>query len=126
MKRRSTPARPFPRFHALACMMLMAALSAVVPVRMRAQVAGATLSGTVTDATGAGVPEARICIKNLATGVTRDLAADAAGFYTVPNLIPGTYEVATSAVGFSTAIRTGITLTVGAQQALDLTYKSPR
>jgi hypothetical protein len=103
--------------------MLIVALSAVIPMRVRAQVAGATLSGTVTDASGAGLPKAQITIKNVATGVTRELTTDAAGFYTAPNLIPGTYEVATSAVGFTTTVRTGITLTVGAQQVLDLTLQ---
>jgi outer membrane receptor protein involved in Fe transport len=84
------------------------------------QVTGATLSGTVTDASGAVVPGAQISIKNLATGVTRDVVTDTAGFYTAPNLLPGSYEVRSSAPGFTTEVRSGILLTVGAEQVLNL------
>jgi hypothetical protein len=47
----------------------------------------------VTDTSGAVIPNAKISIKNEATGVTRGVASDAAGFYTAPNLLPGTYGV---------------------------------
>jgi Carboxypeptidase regulatory-like domain/TonB-dependent Receptor Plug Domain len=92
----------------------------LAPGRMYPQVVGATLSGTVTDQSGAVIPNAQVSIKNVATGVTRDLTTDAAGFYTAPNLLPGAYEVTASAPGFATEVRTGITLTVGAQQLLNL------
>src|ERR1700680_4991768 len=95
------------------------ALGLFVSVPVWAQVAGASLSGTVTDASGAVIPNASISIKNVGTGVTRDVTADTAGFYAAPNLLPGAYEVSVSAPGFSTEVRTGITLTVGAQQALN-------
>lgn len=85
----------------------------------RAQVVGATLSGTVTDATGGIVPNAQVSIKNVATGVDRVVMVDAAGFYTAPNLLPGNYEVRFSASGFKTALNSGVTLTVGAQQVLN-------
>ena len=98
-------------------------LSTIISIRLSAQVVGATLSGTVADNSGAVVPNAQIVIKNLATGVTRNLTTDAAGFYTAPNLLPGNYEVATSAPGFATVVRTGITLTIGAQQVLNLTLR---
>jgi Carboxypeptidase regulatory-like domain/TonB-dependent Receptor Plug Domain/TonB dependent receptor-like, beta-barrel len=87
------------------------------------QVTGGTVSGTVTDISGAVIPNAKISVKNLATGITRDVTADAAGFYTAPNLLPGAYELTTSAPGFSTEVRTGITLTVGAQQVLNFTLQ---
>lgn len=84
-----------------------------------AQVVGATLSGTVKDASGAAVPNARVSVKNVATGTVREVTTDAAGFYTVPNLIPGAYEVTYSANGFKTQISSGVNLTVGAQQVLN-------
>jgi len=96
------------------------ALSLCVSVRVCAQVTGATVSGTVTDASGAVISKAHISIKNVATGVIRVVDADAAGFYTAPNLLPGSYEVTASAPGFSTEVRSGIMLTVGEQQVLDL------
>src|SRR3984893_17357263 len=75
-----------------------------------AQVAGATLNGTVLDVSGAGVPNANVPIKNTATGVERNVTTDSDGFYSAPNLLPGTYEVTISASGFSTAVQTGLTL----------------
>jgi hypothetical protein len=82
----------------------------LVSSRIYPQVVGATLSGTVTDQSGAVIPNGQVSIKNVATGVTRDLTTDAAGFYTAPNLLPGAYEVTTSAPGFATEVRTGVTL----------------
>src|SRR6202790_625364 len=88
-----------------------------------AQVAGATLNGTVADASGAGVPNANVSIKNTATGVARDITTDSDGFYSAPNLLPGIYDITVSAGGFSTAVQTGLTLTVGAVQALNIPLK---
>lgn len=88
-----------------------------------AQVSGATLSGLVTDTSGAGIPSAKVSIKNTGTGETRDLPTNSDGLYSAPNLLPGNYEVTVTAQGFSTLIQRGITLTVGAQQALNLSLK---
>jgi len=102
-------------------MMLALVTGASTPVH--AQVAGATLAGTVTDASGAAVPNARISITNTATGVERDITTDAVGFYSAPNLLPGLYSIAATAPGFSTYVQTGVTLTVGASQALSFSLK---
>jgi hypothetical protein len=88
-----------------------------------AQVSGATLSGGVTDESGAAVAGASVSIKNTATGAVRDVTANEDGFYSAPNLLPGTYEVSVSAQGFATVIQKGITLTVGAQQSLNISLK---
>jgi hypothetical protein len=90
---------------------------------LNAQVVGATVSGTVTDPSGAAVPNAQVAIKNTATGVTRTVSADTVGFYTAPNLLPGDYEVTFSAAGFTTEVTHGITLTVGSQQVLNATLR---
>src|SRR6202049_3254160 len=97
--------------------------SSLVLTPVSAQVAGGTISGTVTDQSGAGVPEAQISIKNIATGVSRVVSSDPAGFYSAPNLLPGTYEITTAAQGFASAVLTGVTLTVGAQEVLNLTLQ---
>jgi hypothetical protein len=101
--------------------LVILAMLVLLPWQMRtyAQVVGATLSGTVTDASGGAVPNAQVTIKNLATGVDRMVVVDSAGFYTVPNLLPGNYEVRFSASGFKTAVNSDVTLTVGAQQVLN-------
>jgi len=88
-----------------------------------AQVTGATLSGTVTDATGAVIPGVMVSIKNRATGVVRSLTTDEAGFYSAPNLQAGGYDVTGSAPGFSTTVQSNITLAVGAQQQLNISMK---
>ena len=88
-----------------------------------AQVSGATLSGTIIDPSGAAIAGAKVSVSNKATGVTRDVTSDDAGFYSAPNLLPGPYEVAASASGFSTTKQSDLTLTVGAQQSLNLALK---
>ena len=97
--------------------------SSMLPATARAQVAGATLSGTVTDQSAAVIPQATISAKNIDTGITRTSVTSAAGFYSIPNLLPGNYEVRTSAQGFSSEVKAGITLTVGEQQVLDFTLQ---
>jgi len=86
-----------------------------------AQVAGGTLSGTVTDPNGGGVPKASVVITNVATGVDREVTTNSDGFYTVVNLVPGTYQLKVTATGFNPEETTGINMTVGAQQTLDVT-----
>ncbi len=92
-------------------------------VPARAQVAGATLTGTVTDASGSAVANANVSIKDTTTGITRDVPTDASGLYAVTNLTPSVYEVTVTAAGFSTLVRTGFTLTVGQQATLNLSLK---
>ncbi len=87
------------------------------------QVTGATLSGTVTDASGAVVPGAQVSARDTATSITRDVTADSAGLYSIPNLLPGVYEVRVSAKGFSTALQSGLSLAVGQQQQLNFSLK---
>jgi hypothetical protein len=84
--------------------------------RAEAQVSGATLSGVVTDTSGALVPNAAITITNTDTGTTRNLTSNTEGFYSAPNLNPGIYEVKVSAKGFSTTLQKGIVLTVSSEQ----------
>jgi len=92
----------------------------------QAQVAGASLSGTLKDPSGALVPGAQVAIENTATGVVRNVSTNADGLYTAPNLIPGNYKLTISAPGFNTEVRTGVELTVGTQQVFDLTLQVGR
>lgn len=101
--------------------LLIASLCACAP--LYAQVVGGTFSGTVSDPTGAVIPNVQVSIKNTATGVNTNVTTNSAGLYEAPNLVPGPYEVTVTARGFQTEVRTGITLTVGAQQVLNVTLR---
>jgi Carboxypeptidase regulatory-like domain/TonB dependent receptor/TonB-dependent Receptor Plug Domain len=100
--------------------LLILTIAMTISAPSEAQVVGGTLSGTVTDTSGAVIPNAQVTIKNIATQVSGAFATDVAGFYAAPNLLPGSYEVTIAAPGFATEVRTGIRLTVGAQQVLNL------
>jgi hypothetical protein len=85
-----------------------------------AQVPGATLSGTVKDPTGAVVANAKITVKNVATGQTTQTETDTAGHYTVPNLSPGDYELSISAEGYCTNVKK-VTVASGTGDTADVT-----
>src|SRR3954465_6730132 len=65
-----------------------------------AQTEKATVRGTVTDSTGAVVPEAIITGSEIATNLDRKITSDTNGNFEVPNLQPGTYSVKADKVGF--------------------------
>src|SRR5712691_1121090 len=88
-----------------------------------AQAVGASLSGLITDERGGPVPGATVSIKNVGTGVVREVSTNGDGFYSAPNLLPGMYEVRVTAQGFQTLVQKEIGLTVGAPQALNLSLK---
>ena len=88
-----------------------------------AQLAGANLSGIVQDTSGAAVANATVSIKNRANGSVRAVTSNSNGLYSAPNLSPGTYDVTATAVGFETQLEKDLTLTVGAEQVLNLSLK---
>lgn len=98
-------------------------LNAFCPNPANAQVVGATLSGLIADEQGAPVPSVTVSIKNFGTGVVREVTTNSDGFYSAPNLLPGSYEVTATAKGFQTVVQKAITLTVGSQQTLNLSLK---
>ena len=105
------------------CRVLLVVVLFGVVVNLHAQVAGGTISGTVTDSSGRVINKVEITITNLATGVTRVVTTNDEGFYSAPNLLPGTYELKFSASGFKVEARKNIELTVGALVGLDQTLR---
>ena len=87
---------------------------------LEAQLTTATLSGTVTDASGGVIPGASISVLHVETGSLRSAVSDDEGRYRVPLLQPGSYEVSAELVGFQTAVRSGITLQVAGRAIIDL------
>jgi len=82
-----------------------------------------SISGDVSDASGAVVPGANVTVTDVAKGISRVLTTDTAGRYQAPGLIPGNYQVQVQMEGFETAIRQGIQLTVGMDAVIHLTLQ---
>jgi hypothetical protein len=83
----------------------------------------ASISGTITDASGAVLAGASVTVKNLETGSQRSVAADEAGRYDAESLAVGQYEVRAEAAGFRPEIKTGIALVVGQHADVNLTLQ---
>jgi hypothetical protein len=84
-----------------------------------AQATNGTISGLVTDPSGAAVSGATVQVKNVGTSVTRSVVTSSQGRYTVPDLIVGEYEAQASMSGFQTAVQRGIPLTVGSERVVN-------
>src|SRR5207248_5402444 len=74
------------------------------------QTESATLSGTITDSSGATVAGASVQVTNVETGVTVRTASNGSGLYVVPNLRPGQYRVIVEKAGFKQMALTELTL----------------
>jgi len=81
----------------------------------------AQISGTVVDPQGAVVPGAKVTATNQATGTGRSVSTTSTGNYVIPNLQPGTYDVAVQAKGFAPGTTKGVVLNLGDQR--DLGFK---
>jgi hypothetical protein len=93
-------------------------------IRVNAQVAGGAISGNATIASGTGILNARVTLKNVATGVARVVTTDASGLYTSADLEPGTYELTFEALGFTTQVRTNAVVTVGGKLAVNVVMQT--
>jgi hypothetical protein len=96
------------------------AITLLLASQASAQVAGVTLSGIITDGSGAAIVNAQVAMTNQAPGVTRDASVNSAGSSSAHNLLQAPYEVIVKAARFSTAKQSDPTPTVGAQQVLKM------
>ena len=81
----------------------------------------AQLTGLITDASGAVVPQASVSLLNQDTGVKYQTESNGAGIYTFPFVKPGPYVVTVEKAGFKTVSRTGIKLDVSQNARIDFT-----
>ncbi|HXB21068.1 MAG TPA: carboxypeptidase-like regulatory domain-containing protein, partial [Candidatus Solibacter sp.] len=102
---------------------LIVVLMIVPSPHLRAQEAGGTIVGTVTDPSGAAVSSANVSIKNIATGVERGVPTNDDGLFVAPNLVPGSYEIQVTAKGFSSTLVSQVVLTVGERREINVTLK---
>ncbi len=93
------------------------------PVTTAAGVAGATLTGTVTDASGAAIVGASVTISNSATKTARTVQSDRNGLYVADNLTPGSYQIEAKAPGFSTLQLAAVTVAAAQQNPTNLTLR---
>jgi len=100
-------------FVCLACFTLL-----LVAISGFAQTTG-TMTGTVTDTSGAVLPGVEITITNTGTDQTRKTLTNETGRYRAAALNPGGYKVSASFAGFEMMVRSGITLTVGSEAVID-------
>src|SRR5215467_9083599 len=80
----------------------------------------ATISGTVTDSTGALVPQARISVRNESTNIVNRAESNSSGLYVVPALEPGSYELTAEKQGFRSYKVSSIPLSVGLTATVDV------
>jgi hypothetical protein len=92
--------------------LVFAMLLGIYAIPAAAQVLYGTILGTVEDATGAVVPNAKVTVTEKSTGFTRDTTTDSGGNYSVPSVPIGTYAVKITANGFKSLTRDGVVLTV--------------
>jgi Carboxypeptidase regulatory-like domain len=114
---------------ALASLMLLSPSMLVTSASLFGQ-ATATVSqgitGSVADQTGAAVPDATVIVKNNSTGVETKGATTAAGYFSFPGLVVGTYTVTVSKIGFKTAVRENVLVVSGQTQTWRFSLLSAR
>jgi hypothetical protein len=89
----------------------------------QASVTFAELNGTVVDSGGLTIAKAAIALQDPNTNQSYFATTNDAGFYVVPNLPPGKYELSVESVGFGKFTQTGIALTVGQTATIDVALK---
>jgi len=90
------------------CVLALSFLGLVYAHTAWAQVLYGSVTGTVTDQSGAGVPKAHVAATNRATGVKREADTDDNGHYTITDLGPGDYDLKVTASGFKPLTQTNL------------------
>ncbi|HEY1580201.1 MAG TPA: TonB-dependent receptor [Terracidiphilus sp.] len=108
-----------------ALLALLAVVFLASPGMLKAQELTATLSGIVSDSTGAVIPNATVTITlNGVGGSARVVQSDGTGFYKATNLLNGTYTVSVVATGFETFNAKNVVLNVAEKHSLNVDLKT--
>ena len=94
-----------------------------VPVFPQATISFAQLNGTVLDTSGRAIAKAPVTLRALDTNQAYSATTNDAGFYLVPNLPPGRYELTAQYSGFAKFTQTGIVLSVGQTATINITLR---
>ena len=94
-----------------------------IPGAAFSQTVNGGIHGTVTDGTGAAIPEASVKVTNLATGLVRVASANSSGWYTITELPPGQYSVTVSKPAFATVVQEHVELLVNQDLEVDYTLR---
>lgn len=97
--------------------------SVLLSIPGRAQAVYGSIFGTVTDSTGAAVPNATITVKDVAKGTIVTVTSNASGDYSVPHLIPDTYNLRVTAKGFKVFETTGLQVLADTSPRIDPTLQ---
>src|SRR5262249_53942579 len=90
---RTTKVQGIFSFQLVLCLGLMAAMLVLNPSLHLAQIGTGSITGIVTDSTGAVIPEAEVTVTNAGTNVSRVTTTTTSGDYSVTGLLPGRYSV---------------------------------
>ena len=93
------------------------------PDNALAQTTTTSVSGTITDASKAAIPNVKVIVRNESTRAEAVVTSNAIGFYTATNLQPGIYSVLASAPGFETAVLTSVHLEPNIGSRVDIALK---
>jgi outer membrane receptor protein involved in Fe transport len=110
------------RLSACLCGLLLA-VGVVQYAAAQATISYAVLNGTVTDEGGRTVAKANISVRSLDTNQTFTAVTSETGYFALPSLPPGRYELTASFAGFGKYTRTGMELTVGQTATVNVTLK---
>ena len=92
----------------------------LAPLALHAQVVGGSIIGSVTDPSGALVPDAHVILRSEDTGAQRTLTTDANGHFVASSVSVGSYTISVDATGFAPYVQRAVTLTVGQSLRLDV------
>ncbi len=107
------------RNRSIAVGFLIACLALLAPHTVSGQ-ASAGITGTITDTSGAVVPNAKVTVTNVGTSVASRTVSSSAGTYSFKGLNPGSYNVTAEASGFKKAVQENVTVEVSTVATLDV------